>query len=69
MSAASTVSADNTVTVNDGEEFGVYDYTADETQDIEAQYMEMESTAQMLSLASKLPLMHRKVLKLKGVKI
>lgn len=69
MSAASTVSADNTVTVNDGEEFGVYDYTADETQDIEAQYMEMESTAQMLSLASKLPLMHRKVLKLKGIKI
>lgn len=69
MSAASTVSADNTVTVNDGEEFGVYDYTADETQDIEAQYMEMESTAQMLSLASKLPMMHRKVLKLKGIKI
>lgn len=69
MSAASTVSADNTVTVNDGEEFGVYDYTPDETQDIETQYTEMESTAQMLSLASKLPLMHRKVLKLKGIKI
>ena len=71
MSAASTVSADAKAVVNEfeGESFGVYDYTADETQDIEAQYMEMESTAQMLSLASKLPMMHRKVLKLKGIKI
>lgn len=69
MSAASTVSADQTVSVNDEGAFGVYDYTADETQDIEAAYMERETTAQMLALAANLPLLHRKVLRLKGIKL
>lgn len=69
MSAASTVSADQTVNVNDEGSFGVYDYTPDETQDIEAAYMEKETTAQLLACAAKLPLLHRKVLRLKGIKL
>lgn len=66
MNAASTVSAD--ATMND-EGYGVYHYTEDTNQDIEGSYMERESTTQMILLAKKLPLIHRKVLKLKGVKI
>ena len=66
MSAASTVSAD--ATVND-EGYGVYQYTVDDTQDIEAKYAEKEATNQMLTFAKKLPIIHQKVLKLKGVKI
>lgn len=69
MSAASTVSADQTVSVNDEGSFGVYDYTADETQDIEGDYMARETTAHMLALAQNLPLLHRKVLRLKGIKL
>lgn len=69
MNAASTVSADQTVSVDDEGSFGVYDYTPDESQDIEGNYMEKETTAHMLALAAKLPLLHRKVLKLKGIKI
>jgi hypothetical protein len=66
MSAASTVSAD--ATVND-EGFGVYHFTADSAPDIETSLIERESTNQMLVLAKKLPLLHRKVLRLKGLKI
>lgn len=66
MSAASTVSAD--ATVND-EGYGVYHYTMDPAQGIEESYIERESTDKMLSLAKRLPLLHRKVLKLKGIKI
>lgn len=66
MSAASTVSAD--ATVND-EGYGVYSYTMDPDQDIEKSYIERESTNQMLTLAKKLPIIHRKILKLKGIKI
>lgn len=66
MSAASTVSAD--ATVND-EGYGVYHYTEDVTQDTEGAYLEREAMNQMTVLAKKLPLLHRKILKLKGVKI
>lgn len=66
MNAASTVSAD--ATVND-EGYGVYHYTEDPTQDIEGAYLERESTNRMLLFAKKLPLIHRKVLRLKGIKI
>lgn len=66
MSAASTVSAD--ATVND-EGYGVYHYTMDADQDIESFYIERESTNKMIFLAKKLPLLHRKVLRLKGVKL
>jgi DNA-directed RNA polymerase specialized sigma subunit len=69
MSAASTVSADHTVSVDDEGSFGVYDYTVDPTQDIEGDYVARETTAHMLALAQNLPLLHRKVLKLKGIKL
>jgi len=69
MSAASTVSADQTINIDGEGSFGVYDYTADPTQDIEAIYAQKQITEQMIVLASKLPLMHRKVLKLKGIKL
>lgn len=66
MSASSTVSAD--ATVND-EGYGVYSYTVDETQDIEKSYIQRETTLRMLSIAKKLPLMEKKILRLKGLKI
>ncbi|CAM6004801.1 unnamed protein product [Sphagnum balticum] len=62
MNAASTVSAD--ASVND-EGYGVYQYTVDATQDIEEAYAEKEATNQMLTLAKKLPMIHKKVLRLK----
>ena len=73
MQAASTVSADTPInSANHGgvqKEFTIYDYTADPNVDIEADYIEKESTLQMLMFAQALPLIHRKVLKLKGVKV
>ena len=66
MTAASIVSAD--ATVND-EGYGVYHYTQDSTKDVEGDFVAKESTEQMLSLAKTLPLMHRKILRLKGIKI
>jgi hypothetical protein len=66
MSAASTVSADASV---DAEGYGVYSYTEDSTQNVEEAYAEKESTGKMLALASELPLLHKKILKLKGLKI
>ena len=66
MNAASTVSADSTV--ND-EGYGVYSYTQDASQDIESAYIERESTMEMIGYAKKLPILHRKILRLKGIKI
>lgn len=66
MSAASMVSAD--ATVND-EGYGVYSYTEDPNQDIEGDYIQKEATIKMLALAQRLPLTHRKILRLKGIKI
>lgn len=66
MSAASTVSAD--ATVND-EGFGVYQFTMDPVQDIESSYITRESTERMLTLAKGLPTLHKKVLRLKGIKV
>jgi hypothetical protein len=66
MNASSTVSADSTV---NEEGYGVYSYVIDPSQDIEAAYIEKECMAQMLSLMKELPLIHRKVLQLKGIKI
>lgn len=66
MNAASTVSADSTV--ND-EGYGVYAYTMDPSQDIEGSFIHRENTVWMLNLAKSLPLLHRKILKLKGIRI
>jgi hypothetical protein len=69
LSAASTVSADNASVNDEGERFGVYDYTSDEDENIEDNYIKREETNDLLTLARKLPILHRKVLRLKGVKI
>jgi hypothetical protein len=66
MNAASTVSAD--ATTNE-EGFGVYTYTQDENQDLEGSYIEKEATERMLHCTKDLPILHKKILILKGVKI
>lgn len=66
MSAASTCSAD--ATVND-EGFGVYSFTLDPNQDIEEAYINRETSNNMLTSIRKLPIIYRKVLRLKGIKI
>ena len=66
MNAASVVSADSTVN-NEG--YGVYSYTQDASQDIESAYIERESTVEMLMYAKNLPILHRKILRLKGIKL
>jgi DNA-directed RNA polymerase specialized sigma subunit len=66
MSAASTVSAD--ATVND-EGFGVYHFTEDEEQNVENDYIDKESTRRMLESAKNLPILFKKVLRLKGIKV
>lgn len=65
MSAASTVSAD--ATVND-EGFGVYQFTPDESPNIEETLIERETIGQVLGLARGLSVIERKVLRLKGLK-
>jgi len=65
MNAASTVSTDS----NTDEGFNVYSFTMDPHQDIEGEYIQEEVTNQMLDLARELPLINRKILKLKGVKV
>jgi DNA-directed RNA polymerase specialized sigma subunit len=66
MAAASTCSAD--ATVND-EGFGVYSFTVDEEQDVEDLYVQRETLTNVLMAAKKLPLLYRKVLLLKGIKL
>lgn len=66
MNAASPVSAD--ATVND-ENYGVYSYVPDENQNIEEEYIRNESMSIILAEAKKLPLLHKKILQLRGIKI
>ena len=74
MNAASTVSADlplhsSKETYTSINNATIYDFTADPDVNIEDDYIKKESTKQMLMLAQKLPILHRKVLRLKGIKI
>jgi hypothetical protein len=75
MQAASTVSADTSVSTggkNDGttsQPFTVYDYTADSSVDTEQDFIDVEQTSKMLALSLKLPILNRKLLRLKGVKL
>lgn len=76
MQAASAVSADATTPNSDtfgdpsgDQNYGVYSYTADETVDLEGDMIAREDMAEMLAYASKLPLLHRKILRLKGIKL
>ena len=66
MAAASTVSTDSTV---NEEGFGIYHFTVDPEQDTEGAFIENETMERMLKLAKQLPVLHRKVLRLKGIKI
>lgn len=66
MNAASIVSTDSTL---NEEGYGIYSFTQDTTVDIEGDYIEKEITIKMLMLAQQLPMMHRKILRLKGIKI
>jgi len=66
MLAASMVSADATI---DDEGYGVYHFTPDLTQNIEDDIIKKESIKEMVNLAKTLPIIHRKVLRLKGIKI
>ena len=64
LAAASLVSADS----NSGEEgYGVYDYTPDESENSEEIFAKKQQFQYMGSLARKLPILNRKILKLKGV--
>ena len=65
MQSSSTVSADSVV--ND-EGIPVYGYTACDKPSAETQYIEQEERNSVYLLINKLPLLHRKVLKLKGLK-
>jgi hypothetical protein len=66
MNAASPVSADGSP---NEEGYGVYDFTADSSQNAEERIIQLESTVKMIGEAKELPLLHRKILKLKGVKL
>jgi DNA-directed RNA polymerase specialized sigma subunit len=64
MNAASPVSTDSFA----GEEgYGVYDFTPDSSADAETAYIARETMSMMLTAAQKLPLLERKILRLKGV--
>ena len=65
LQSSSTVSADSVV--ND-EGVPVYGYTPDSKPSAETQYIEQEEKNSVYLLVAKLPLLHRKVLKLKGLK-
>lgn len=69
MNAASMLSADATISSDGEKNFTIYDFTPDSEQDTESAYIQKESTARMLMFAAKLPLLHKKILRLKGVKI
>lgn len=65
MQASSTVSAD---TVVNDEGVPVYGYTADSKPNAEDRYIEEEEKNSVYILVSRLPLLHQKVLRLKGLR-
>lgn len=64
LNAANLLSTDSTV---DNEGFGVYSYTIDENSNTEDICIEKETYMQMLNLIKTLPVLHQKVLRLKGI--
>lgn len=66
MNAASVVSAESSV---NEEEINIYDNTQDSSVDIEGNLMNKEMLSRVLMLASRLPFLHKKILRLKGIKI
>jgi hypothetical protein len=72
MNAASMLSADAPIaseSSSSDKDYTIYDFTPDPEQDIEKKFIEKEEMIRMLKFAATLPLLHRKVLRLKGVKI
>lgn len=66
MNAASLISSD----ANVGEQgFGVYDYTACDKDDAEQSFIKTEKLSNMTRLAQRLPIINRKILRLKGIEI
>lgn len=64
MAASSTVSADS----NAGEEgFGTYNFTPDERETPEESFESKENWSQVTKFARNLPILHQKVLRLKGI--
>lgn len=66
MSAAAVISVDS---VYDDSGESIYQQIEDQNENLESKWIEHESTAQMLAHASNLPTLHKKVLKMKGLKI
>ena len=66
LGAASTCSVDSTV---NEEGFNIYSFTEDPNQNIEEIYSRKEITTNLLTCSKKLPIIHRKILRLKGIKI
>lgn len=66
LNAASTVSVD--AQINE-EGYNGYDSMVDATQDTEGSLIQKETMGQVVSFAKGLPLLHRKVLRLKGIDI
>jgi len=69
MNAASMLSADAPMSSDDQRDYTIYDFTADPDVDIEGSFVKKEETTRMLTFAAKLPMLHRKILRLKGIKI
>lgn len=66
MAASSLISSDSNV----GEEgFGIYNFTADGKESVETVLSNKQETLNMVTLARKLPILNRKVLRLKGIQI
>lgn len=66
MAASSLISSDSNV----GEQgFGIYDFTPDGSDNAEEAFIKKEETSEIARLAQKLPLINRKVLRLKGIEI
>lgn len=65
MGAASTVSADETM---NEEGFGVYDFTPADAPTPEEEAVQNEQYRGLREAASELPMLHRKILRLKGVR-
>lgn len=64
--ASSTCSVDSTV---NEEGFNVYSFTEDPNQNIEESYAQKEMVVNLLTFGKKLPIIHRKVLRLKGIRV
>lgn len=66
MAASSTCSVDSTV---NEEGFNVYSFTEDPNQNVEETYLQKEMAVNLLTFGKNLPIINKKILRLKGIKI